>query len=45
MKCHGWNLISTALTHNKTIIDLGTDIRDNKKYFYYEEFKGKRLLP
>lgn len=36
MKCHGWNLISTALTHNKTIIDLGTDIRDNKKYFYYE---------
>jgi hypothetical protein len=36
MKCHGWNIISTALQHNKTIIDLGNDIRNNKKYFYYE---------
>jgi hypothetical protein len=36
MKCHGWNIISTALSHGKTIIDLGKDIRDNKKYFYYE---------
>jgi hypothetical protein len=36
MKCHGWNIISTALAHNKTIIDLGEDIRNNKKYLYYE---------
>jgi hypothetical protein len=36
MKCHGWNIISIALQHNKTIIDLGNDIRNNKKYFYYE---------
>lgn len=36
MKCHGWNIISTALANDKTIIDLGTDIRDSKKYLYYE---------
>lgn len=36
MKLHGWNVISTALANNKTIIDLGKGIRDNKKYFYYE---------
>jgi hypothetical protein len=35
-KLHGWNLISVALANNKTIIDLGNDIRNNKKYFYYE---------
>ena len=33
---HGWNILSKALEHNKTIIDLGNDIRNNKKYFYYE---------
>lgn len=36
MKCHGWHIISSALANNKTIVDLGKDIRDNKKYFYYE---------
>lgn len=36
MKCHGWNIISTALKHDKKIIDLGIKIRDNKKYLYYE---------
>ena len=35
-KLHGWNIISTALANNRTLIDLGTDIRDNKKYLYYE---------
>jgi len=36
MKCHGWNIIATALANNKTIIDLGQGIRNNKKYLYYE---------
>lgn len=36
MKLHGWNLVATTLAHNKTIIDLGQDIRSNKTYFYYE---------
>jgi hypothetical protein len=36
MKLHGWNILSTALANNKTVIDLGADIRENKKYFYYE---------
>jgi hypothetical protein len=35
-KLHGWNIISTALLNKKTLIDLGPDIRNNKKYFYYE---------
>lgn len=35
-KLHGWNIISTALAHNKKLIDLGPEIRDNKKYLYYE---------
>jgi len=36
MKCHGWNIISTALANKKIIIDLGKDIRDSKQYLYYE---------
>lgn len=36
MKCHGWNIVSTALAHHKTIIDLGEGVRNNKKYLYYE---------
>jgi hypothetical protein len=36
MKCHGWNIISCALSAGKTIIDLGSEIRSNKKYLYYE---------
>jgi len=36
MKCHGWNIISVALANDKTLIDLGDDIRNNKKYLYYE---------
>lgn len=35
-KMHGWNVISTAFANNKTIIDLGPEIRNNKKYVYYE---------
>jgi hypothetical protein len=35
-KLHGWDLITTALNNNKTVVDLGEGIRDNKKYFYYE---------
>lgn len=36
MKCHGWNIIAEGLNHNKKFIDLGTGIRENKKYLYYE---------
>jgi len=36
MKLHGWNIIARALENDKTIIDLGQEIRDTKKYFYYE---------
>jgi hypothetical protein len=35
-RCHGWNIISVALANNKTLIDLGEDVRNSKKYFYYE---------
>lgn len=35
-KMHGWNIVSMALKHNKVIVDLGHNIRNNKKYFYYE---------
>ena len=35
-KLHGWNIISTALKFNRPLIDLGQDIRDTKKYLYYE---------
>jgi len=36
MKCHGWNIISVALKNNKILIDVGSKIRDNKYYLYYE---------
>lgn len=36
MKCHGWNIISNALKHDKIIRDLGDTIRNSKKYLYYE---------
>jgi len=35
-KMHGWNIISQGLINNKLIIDLGEELRNNKKYFYYE---------
>lgn len=35
-KLHGWNIISKALENGKILLDLGTDVRYNKKYFYYE---------
>ena len=35
-KQHGWNIISTALVNNKTLIDIGNEVRNNKKYFYFE---------
>lgn len=35
-KMHGWNIVALALENNKTIVDLGSDVRDNKQYFYYE---------
>jgi hypothetical protein len=35
-KLHGWNIISIGLANDKILIDLGTDIRNNKKYLYYE---------
>jgi len=33
---HGWNILTVGLNNNKRLIDLGPDIRNNKKYFYYE---------
>jgi len=33
---HGWNILTVALDNNVRIIDIGNDIRNNKKYFYYE---------
>ena len=35
-RLHGWDIIDTALKNNKILIDLGDDIRNNKKYVYYE---------
>lgn len=35
-RCHGWNIISVALENNKIVIDLGEDVRNSKKYLYYE---------
>lgn len=46
MKCHGWNIISEGLLHNKKIIDVGKNIRGNKHYLYYEyEFSFMNQLP
>jgi hypothetical protein len=33
---HGWNLITEFLNRDKVIVDIGTNIRDVKKYLYYE---------
>ena len=35
-KLHGWNILSTALDKNAILIDVGSEIRDNKKYIYFE---------
>jgi hypothetical protein len=35
-KLHGWDIIDLALRNNKVLIDLGEEIRNNKKYVYYE---------
>lgn len=35
-KLHGWDIITTALKHDKALVDLGPAIRDNKQYLYYE---------
>jgi hypothetical protein len=35
-KLHGWDILTTAIDKNKTIIDLGEDIRNHKRYLYYE---------
>lgn len=36
MKLHGWNIIDVALDNDRPVIDLGENIRNNKRYFYYE---------
>jgi hypothetical protein len=36
IKLHGWNILNVGLENNKTLIDLGLDIRNNKQYIYYE---------
>ena len=33
---HGWHILSVALQNKEKIVDLGNNIRDNKKYFYHE---------
>jgi hypothetical protein len=35
-KRHGWNFIEHGLKNNAIFCDVGDDIRNNKKYFYYE---------
>ena len=35
-KLHGWNLIAETLKSKKVIIDIGSEIRNLKEYFYYE---------
>jgi hypothetical protein len=35
-KLHGYNIISEGLKRNKKFVDIGNDIRNNKRYFYYE---------
>jgi len=35
-KLHGWNLIKVFLDNNKEIINLPNNLRNTKKYFYYE---------
>jgi hypothetical protein len=36
VKLHGWNILNQGWLNNKTMIDLGPDIRTSKKYIYYE---------
>ena len=36
VKLHGWNILNQGWIHNKTMIDLGPDIRTSKRYAYYE---------
>lgn len=35
-KLHGWNIISTMLSHDMIIIDVGVELRNRKQYLYYE---------
>ncbi len=35
-KLHGWNLLDLALSNNKIVIDIGEEVRNSKKYVYYE---------
>jgi len=35
-KCHGWNIISKALSNNLKMIDVGEGIRSSKLYLKYE---------
>lgn len=35
-KRHGWNFIETGLKNNAKFCDLGSEIRNEKKYLYYE---------
>jgi len=35
-KLHGWNILKIAFENNKNLIDVGKNIRDSKKYIYYE---------
>jgi hypothetical protein len=35
-KLHGWNILKVALDNDKTLINVGKNIRNSKKYIYYE---------
>lgn len=36
VKLHGWNILNIGLNNDKKLLPLGHDIRNNKKYLYYE---------
>ena len=36
IKLHGWNILNVGLEHDKLLVDIGIDIRNNKQYLYYE---------
>jgi len=36
VKLHGWNIINVGLTHNKSIIQISSEVRSSKRYLYYE---------
>jgi hypothetical protein len=45
-KCHGWNILQTALSNNKTCIIFDNNLRNSKKHHYPESKKDfQKSLP